>query len=56
MPEKKKMGRPTESKELMNMRVQLRMDKQSLDKLDRLAQEKKMSRSQLVRQLIKKAK
>lgn len=55
MPEKKKMGRPTESKELMNIRVQMRFDKQTLEKLDRLAQEKKMSRSQLVRQLIKKA-
>ena len=56
MPKKKKMGRPTESKELMNIRVQMRFDKQTLDKLDRLAQEKNMSRSQFVRQLIRKAK
>lgn len=57
VPEKKKkMGRPTIDNEPMNIRVQLRMDKTSLEKLDRLAQEKKMNRSEYIRQLIKKAK
>ena len=55
MPEKKKMGRPVVG-EPKDIPIQIRMDKSSLEKLDRLAQEKKMSRSQLVRLLIRKAK
>lgn len=55
MPEKKKMGRPIigEPKDII---VQLRLDRSSLEKLDRLSQEKKISRSEMIRLLIKKAK
>lgn len=56
MPNKKKMGRPTLDGKPQDLRVQLRMDKWTLDKLDRLAEEKKMNRSEYIRQLIKKQK
>ena len=52
---KKKMGRPIIG-EPKNIPLQLRMDKQSIEKLDKLCLEKNISRSELVRQLIKKAK
>lgn len=50
------MGRPTEDLEPKDIRVQFRFDKSTLDKLDKLSKEKKMSRSQLVRLLIRDAK
>ena len=53
MPEKKKMGRPTLDGKSQDIRVQLRMDKETLDKLDKFAKEKKMNRSEFIRQLIK---
>lgn len=56
VPEKKKMGRPTEDEEMKDVRVQIRFDKKTLDKLDALAKKEKMSRSQYVRLLIQKIK
>ena len=53
--EEKKMGRPIVG-EPKDIPIQLRMDKTSIEKLDRLAKEKKMSRSEFIRLLIKKAK
>lgn len=55
MPEKKKMGRPIVG-EPKNIPVQLRMDKSSVEKMDKLCKEKRISRSELVRNLIKNAK
>ena len=52
---KKKMGRPIIG-EPKNIPIQLRLDKQSLEKLDNLAKKNGISRSQLMRNLIKKAK
>lgn len=51
MPENKKMGRPIVG-EPKDIPVQLRFDKSTLEKLDRLAKQKKMSRSEYVRWLI----
>lgn len=56
MPTKRKMGRPTLDGKSQDVRVQLRMDKDTLEKLDRLAEKKEMNRSEYIRQLIKKAK
>lgn len=55
MPEKKKMGRPIigEPKDIV---VQIRLDKSSIEKLDELSKAKNISRSELMRRLIKKAK
>lgn len=55
VPEKKKMGRPIVG-EPKNIPVQLRMDKSSVEKMDKLCKEKRISRSELVRNLIKNAK
>lgn len=52
---KKKMGRPIVG-EPKDIPIQLRMDKSSVEKLDELCSKKNISRSELVRQLIKKAK
>lgn len=52
---KKKMGRPIVGQP-KNIPLQLRMDRKSIDKLDELCSKKKISRSELVRQLIDKAK
>lgn len=49
------MGRPIIG-EPKNIPIQLRLDKQSLEKLDNLAKKNGISRSQLMRNLIKKAK
>lgn len=57
MPEKKKMGRPTLDASIpMDTKIQIRMDKGTLKKLDRLAEKEKMNRSEYIRQLIKKVK
>lgn len=55
VPDKKKMGRPIigEPKDIC---IQLRLDKSTLEKLDVLCQKKNVSRSELMRNLIKKAK
>lgn len=50
---KKKMGRPTLDGKSQNVRVQLRMDRDTLNKLDDLAKKKGMNRSEFIRQLIK---
>lgn len=55
MPEKKKMGRPIVG-EPKDEIVQLRLDKTTLEKLNRLSEKKKISKSQVMRELIKKAK
>lgn len=52
---KKKMGRPVVG-EPKNIPLQLRMDKASIEKLDELCSKKNISRSELVRQLIKESK
>lgn len=49
--EKKKMGRPIIG-EPKDIRTQIRFDKQTLEKLDRLRQKEKMSRSEYIRKLI----
>ena len=53
---KKKMGRPTIDGKSQDVRVQLRMDSETLAKLDMLAEKKGMNRSEYIRQLIKKQK
>lgn len=53
---KKKMGRPTLDGKSQVSRIGIRIDDETLEKLDRLAQEKKMNRSEYIRQLIKKQK
>lgn len=50
---KKKMGRPTIDGKSQDFRIQLRMDKDTLEKLDNLAKKKGMNRSEFIRQLIK---
>lgn len=55
MPKEKKMGRPIVG-EPKNNPIQIRLDDSSLEKLDRLAKEKGISRSELVRRWIKRAK
>ena len=51
------MGRPTlDSSIPMDTKIQIRMDKGTLEKLDRLAEKEKMNRSEYIRQLIKKVK
>lgn len=55
MPEKKKMGRPIVG-EPKDIPIQLRMDRSSVEKLDMLCLKKNISRSELVRQLIREAK
>lgn len=56
VPKKKKMGRPTIDGKSQDFRIGIRIDNETLEKLDRLAEEKKMNRSEYIRQLIKKAK
>ncbi len=53
--EKKKMGRPVIGKP-KDIRIALRMDEDTLKKLDDVCKEKKISRSELVRQLINEMK
>lgn len=55
MPEKKKMGRPIIGKP-KDQRLQVVVDEETMNKLDSLCQKKEISRSELIRQLIKKAK
>ena len=55
MPENKKMGRPVVGKP-KDIRVQIRVDEDTLIKMDELCSQKKISRSELIRQLIKKTK
>nr|DAG69141.1 MAG TPA: NikA, BACTERIAL CONJUGATION, RELAXASE, DNA [Caudoviricetes sp.] len=51
------MGRPTLDASIpMDTKIQIRMDKGTLKKLDRLAEKEKMNRSEYIRQLIKKVK
>jgi len=49
------MGRPIVG-EPKDITVQIRLDKSSLEKLDRLSQEMKISRSEMMRRLINSAK
>ena len=55
MPEAKKMGRPVIGKP-KGIRVELRMDEDTLNKLDDACKQKKISRSELIRQLINELK
>ena len=56
MPKKeKKMGRPVIGKP-KDIRLQIKIDEDTKNKLDSLCQEKEISRAELIRQLIKKAK
>lgn len=55
MPEKKKMGRPVIGNP-KTIRLEIRLDEPSLEKLDRLKEKEKMSRAECIRQLIMKAK
>lgn len=52
---KQKMGRPIIG-EPKNIRTELRLDKTSLEKLDKLRAKEKMSRSEYIRKLINKQK
>jgi metal-responsive CopG/Arc/MetJ family transcriptional regulator len=49
---KKKMGRPIIGKP-KDIRVQIRVDEDTIKKMDSICQNKKISRSELIRQLIK---
>lgn len=51
----KKMGRPIIGLP-KDIRIQLRIDKETLIKMDLLCQKKEVSRSELIRQLVKKEK
>lgn len=53
--EKKKMGRPVIGKP-KDIRLEIRLDEDTLTKLDNVCKQKNISRSELIRQLIKKAK
>ena len=55
MPEKKKMGRPVIGKP-KNIRLQIKIDEDTKNKLDALCNKKKISYAELIRQLISKAK
>lgn len=55
MPEKKKMGRPIIGKR-KGIRLEILMDEDTANKLDDLCKQKKISRAELIRQLIKEAK
>ena len=55
MPEKKKMGRPIIGKP-KDIRVHIKVDEDTAKKMDNLCQEKRISRSELIRQLINEAK
>lgn len=51
--DKKKMGRPIKGQP-KNIRVELRFDKNTLDKLDKLRAKEKMTRSEYIRHIISK--
>jgi len=51
MSEKKKMGRPVIGKP-KDIRIAVRVDKDTLEKMDNVCKQKKISRSELFRQLI----
>lgn len=55
MPEKKKMGRPIEGKP-KDIRLQIKIDIDTKNKLDILCKKKEISYAECIRQLIKKAK
>ena len=55
MPSEKKMGRPVIGKP-KDKRLQVVIDEDSLKKLDSLCQKNEISRSEYIRQLIRKAK
>ncbi len=55
MPEKKKMGRPIIGKP-KNIRLQIKIDEDTKNKLDILCKQKKISYAELIRQLINKTK
>lgn len=55
MPEKKKMGRPIIGKP-KDIRLQIKIDEDTKNKLDALCEQKKISYAELIRQLIKEAK
>ena len=52
---KKKMGRPVVGKP-KDIRLQIKIDEDTKNKLDILCEQKKISRAELIRQLISKAK
>ncbi len=55
MSEKKKMGRPVVGQP-KDIRLTIRIDKETLDKLNSICEQKKISQSECIRQLISKAK
>lgn len=54
MSEKKKMGRPIVGNP-KDIRLEVRVDKPTLDKLDKLAKKEKCTRAEVIRRLIAKA-
>ncbi|MFV0379640.1 MAG: ribbon-helix-helix protein, CopG family [Anaerorhabdus sp.] len=54
MSEKKKMGRPIIG-EPMNIRLEIRISKELLNKIDVLSKKEKITRAEFIRSLIKKA-
>lgn len=55
MSESKKIGRPYAEKP-KDFMFRMRMDKDTLSKLDKLCEKRNLSRSEVIRNLIKKAK
>ena len=53
MSERKKMGRPIIGKP-KDIRLTIRVDEDTLDKLNQICKEKKISQSECIRQLINK--
>lgn len=51
MSDKKKMGRPVIGQP-KDIRVELRFDKKTLEKLDKLREKEKMTRSEYIRKVI----
>lgn len=54
MPESKKMGRPIIGKK-KGIRLEILIDEDTANKLDDLCKQKKISKAELIRQLINKA-
>ncbi len=55
VPEQKKMGRPVIGK-LKDIRLQIKIDEDTKNKLDALCEKKEISYAECIRQLIKNAK
>lgn len=56
MKKKKKVGRPTIDGKPQPLHLHIRMDEESIEKLDMLAKREKINRSEMVRKIIKEAK